>query len=142
MYDSLGNGRVRRRRENVMGKIASAIVTVILAAGSLWLSAPARAENGQIAAGVVRGLIGGALQHVVLRRRFITRQSRSKSKSQPVVWFASVTGMDMAGNSAESRFATDRQSTYKKEARAQETPSVFVLVDLFGRLSHALARSV
>jgi hypothetical protein len=50
--------------------------------------------------------------------------------------------MDMAGNSAESRFATDRQSTYKKEARPQETPFVFVLVDLFGRLSHALARPV
>src|SRR5260370_11795582 len=61
MYDGLGNGRVRRRGENVMGKIASAIVAVTLAAGPLWLPAPARAENGQIAAGVVGGLIGGAL---------------------------------------------------------------------------------
>jgi hypothetical protein len=81
-------------------------------------------------------------QHVLLRRRFITRQSPSTSKSQPVAWFASDTGMDMAGNFAESRSAIDRQPTYKKEARPQETPFVFVLVDLFGRLSHALARPV
>src|SRR3981189_3762814 len=47
--------------ESVMGKIASAIAAVTLAAGPLWLPAPARAENGQIAAGVVGGLIGGAL---------------------------------------------------------------------------------
>jgi hypothetical protein len=45
----------------MMGKIASAIVVVTLAAGPLLLPAPARAENGQIAAGVVGGLIGGAL---------------------------------------------------------------------------------
>jgi hypothetical protein len=44
-----------------MGKIGSAIVAVALAASSLLLPAPARAENGQIAAGVVGGLIGGAL---------------------------------------------------------------------------------
>jgi len=44
-----------------MGKIVSAIVAVTLAAGSLLSSVPARAENGQIAAGVVGGLIGGAL---------------------------------------------------------------------------------
>ena len=44
-----------------MGKIASTIVAVALAAGPLWLPAPARAENGQIAAGVVGSLIGGAL---------------------------------------------------------------------------------
>jgi hypothetical protein len=44
-----------------MGKIASVIVAVTLAAGPLLLSVPARAENGQIAAGVVGGLIGGAL---------------------------------------------------------------------------------
>jgi hypothetical protein len=44
-----------------MGKIASAIVAVILAAGPLLLPASARAENGEIAAGVVGGLIGGAL---------------------------------------------------------------------------------
>jgi hypothetical protein len=46
--------------ENLMGKIASAIVAVALAAG-LLLPASARAENGEIAAGVVGGLIGGAL---------------------------------------------------------------------------------
>jgi hypothetical protein len=45
----------------MMGKIVSAIVAVTLAAGPVLLSAPARAENGQIAAGVVGGLIGGAL---------------------------------------------------------------------------------
>jgi hypothetical protein len=44
-----------------MGKIASVIVAVTLAAGPLLLPVPARAENGQIAAGVVGGLIGGAL---------------------------------------------------------------------------------
>jgi hypothetical protein len=44
-----------------MSKIASALVAVTLAAGPLWLPAPARAENGNIAAGVVGGLIGGAL---------------------------------------------------------------------------------
>jgi len=44
-----------------MGKIASAIAAVTLAAGPFSLPAPASAENGQIAAGVVGGLIGGAL---------------------------------------------------------------------------------
>ena len=44
-----------------MCKIASAIVAVTLATGPVLLPAPARAENGQIAAGVVGGLIGGAL---------------------------------------------------------------------------------
>ena len=47
--------------ENVMRKIASAMVAFALAAGPLLSLAPARAENGQIAAGVVGGLIGGAL---------------------------------------------------------------------------------
>jgi hypothetical protein len=47
--------------ENLMGKIASAIVAVTLAASPLMLPASARAENGEIAAGVVGGLIGGAL---------------------------------------------------------------------------------
>jgi hypothetical protein len=45
----------------MMGKITLAIVAVTLAAGPLLLPAPARAENGQIAAGVVGGLIGGVL---------------------------------------------------------------------------------
>jgi hypothetical protein len=44
-----------------MGKIASTFVAVALAACPLLLPASARAENGQIAAGVVGGLIGGAL---------------------------------------------------------------------------------
>jgi hypothetical protein len=43
-----------------MGKIASAFVGFTLAAG-LLLPASAEAENGQIAAGVVGGLIGGTL---------------------------------------------------------------------------------
>src|SRR5260370_6526595 len=60
MYDSLNNGRVRRRGESVMGKIASAIVAVTLLTSPLLLPVPASAENGQIAAGVVGGLIGGA----------------------------------------------------------------------------------
>jgi len=44
-----------------MGKIALTFVAVTLAAGPLLLPVPAKAENGQIAAGVVGGLIGGAL---------------------------------------------------------------------------------
>ena len=44
-----------------MSKMVSAIVAVTLAAGPLLLPVPAKAENGQIAAGVVGGLIGGAL---------------------------------------------------------------------------------
>ncbi len=44
-----------------MSKIASVIVAVTLVTGPLLLPAPAKAENGQIAAGVVGGLIGGAL---------------------------------------------------------------------------------
>ena len=63
MYDDLeGRGYLRRQiGENVMGKIAAAIAVVTLAAGPLLSPVPARAENGQIAAGVVGGLIGGAL---------------------------------------------------------------------------------
>lgn len=44
-----------------MGKVASTVVAVALATSPFLLPAPARAENGQIAAGVVGGLIGGAL---------------------------------------------------------------------------------
>jgi len=44
-----------------MRKIASAFVVVTMAASPLLLPASARAENGEIAAGVVGGLIGGAL---------------------------------------------------------------------------------
>jgi hypothetical protein len=51
-----------------MGKIATAIVVATLAAAPLVLPAPARAENGQIAAGVVGGLIGGALLGGALAR--------------------------------------------------------------------------
>ena len=42
-----------------MSKIAPAILAVMLAASPLVLPQPARAENGEIAAGVVGGLIGG-----------------------------------------------------------------------------------
>ena len=49
------------RKLEIMGKIVSAIMAVTLAAGPLLLPVSARAENGQIAAGVVGGLIGGAL---------------------------------------------------------------------------------
>jgi len=44
-----------------MSKIAPAILAVMLAASPLVLPQPVRAENGEIAAGVVGGLIGGAL---------------------------------------------------------------------------------
>lgn len=47
--------------ENTMSKLALAVAVVAVAAGPLLAPAPARAENGQIAAGVVGGLIGGAL---------------------------------------------------------------------------------
>ena len=44
-----------------MSKIASFVGVVAVAAATLGLPTPVRAENGQIAAGVVGGLIGGAL---------------------------------------------------------------------------------
>lgn len=44
-----------------MREIGTAILAVTLAASSLLPAVPAKAENGQIAAGVVGGLIGGAL---------------------------------------------------------------------------------
>ena len=44
-----------------MDKLASALVAVTLVIGPIFLPTPARAENGEIAAGVVGGLIGGAL---------------------------------------------------------------------------------
>ena len=44
-----------------MSRIASTMMAVVIATGSLLATVPARAENGQIAAGVVGGLIGGAL---------------------------------------------------------------------------------
>src|SRR6266849_10279675 len=50
----------RNLGKKIMGKI-SAIVAVVLVASPVLLPVPARAENGQIAAGVVGGLIGGAL---------------------------------------------------------------------------------
>jgi hypothetical protein len=61
-------GRVPQRGEHVMDKITSTIAAVTLAAGPLLLPVPARAENGQIAAGVVGGLIGGALLGSALAR--------------------------------------------------------------------------
>ena len=44
-----------------MSRVASVVGVVAVAAATLVLPAPVRAENGQIAAGVVGGLIGGAL---------------------------------------------------------------------------------
>ncbi len=44
-----------------MSKIASALLAVTLVASPLLLPQQAKAENGEIAAGVVGGLIGGAL---------------------------------------------------------------------------------
>src|SRR6202051_3143058 len=61
MYDSRNGDHVTRLGESMMSKMVSAIVAVTLAAGPLLLPVPAKAENGQIAAGVVGGLIGGAL---------------------------------------------------------------------------------
>jgi hypothetical protein len=63
MYDGQGSAKDLRTKvgEDVMGKIVSVIVAVTLAAGPLLLPVSARAENGEIAAGVVGGLIGGAL---------------------------------------------------------------------------------
>src|SRR5712671_2627266 len=47
------------------------------------------------------------------RRRFITRRRRSMSRSLPAVWFASASGMAMAGKFAGSRFATDRRTVLR-----------------------------
>lgn len=45
-----------------MHNIASSAVGVVaVTAATFWSPGPAKAENGQIAAGVVGGLIGGAL---------------------------------------------------------------------------------
>jgi hypothetical protein len=44
-----------------MRNITSAVGVVAIAAATLFSPAPATAENGQIALGVVGGLIGGAL---------------------------------------------------------------------------------
>src|SRR5450759_716962 len=52
----------------VMGKLPSAIVALTLAVRPLMSPAPVKAENGQIAAGVVGGLIGGALLGGALAR--------------------------------------------------------------------------
>jgi hypothetical protein len=51
-----------------MSKTASVILAIALISGSGVLSGPARAENGNIAAGVVGGLIGGALLGSALTR--------------------------------------------------------------------------
>lgn len=63
MYDGWRSANDLRPQfgENVMGKIVSTIAAAALVAGPLLLPVSARAENGQIAAGVVGGLIGGAL---------------------------------------------------------------------------------
>jgi hypothetical protein len=60
MYDT-HSGRLLAAWRKIMSKIASAIVAVALVTSPVLLPGPARAENGQIAAGVVGGLIGGAL---------------------------------------------------------------------------------
>src|SRR5258706_12565931 len=95
MYDSLNNGRVRRRGENVMGKIASAIVAVTLLTSPLLLPVPASAENGQIAAGVVGGLIGGGLVGGALAARpappppprfFWPATGLSQNTAPPLCW--------------------------------------------------------
>ena len=51
--------RVRVQIGDPMGKVVPAIAATALVASAL--AAPARAENGNIAAGVVVGLLGGAL---------------------------------------------------------------------------------
>lgn len=89
----------------IMRKVASALLAVTLIASPLLLPQSARAENGEIAAGVVGGLIGGALLGGALASR---RRRRSMLKSQPAGSFASVIGTAMIGVSAVSRFAIDR----------------------------------
>jgi hypothetical protein len=81
MYDGLeGRGYLPRQiGESVMGKIAAAIAAVTLAVGPLLSPVPARAENGQIAAGVVGGLIGGAL---------ISGALASRPAAPPPVYYA------------------------------------------------------
>jgi hypothetical protein len=44
-----------------MGKIAAIVAAVMVVFGALISPEPARAENGQIATGVLGGLLGGAL---------------------------------------------------------------------------------
>lgn len=58
-----GNFELRRdpNWKRRLGKITQGTAALILVAGPISLPVPARAENGQIAAGVVGGLIGGAL---------------------------------------------------------------------------------
>jgi hypothetical protein len=100
-----------------MGKISTVMLAAALVANASLLPSPARAENGQIAAGVVGGLIGGALLGGALAarprlcRRFITRRRRSTLKNLSADWFGSATGTDTAGNSAESRSVTDKANS-------------------------------
>ena len=101
----------------IMRKVASTLLAVTLVASPLLLPQSARAENGEIAAGVVGGLIGGALLGGALASRPApppprptTRRRRSMSKSLPAGSFASVIGTAMTGVSAASRFAIDRSN--------------------------------
>jgi hypothetical protein len=65
----VGTAGVYRDLGKIMGKIGSAIVALALVTSSLSLPGSARAENGQIAAGVAGGLIGGALLGSALASR-------------------------------------------------------------------------
>src|SRR5216684_4496341 len=67
------------------------------------------------------------LHVLLLRRRFITHRSRSTSMNRFAVWFASDTGMDMAGNFAGCRFAINRARRGLNQRKSGRHRAAFLL---------------
>ena len=95
-----------------MKKTFAAFVAVATIAGSLVSAAPAaKAERGQIAAGVAGGLIGGAIIGGAIAASrpapLCCPAPVYVEEARPAAGFASASGTVTAGASAASRSATD-----------------------------------
>ena len=96
-----------------MKKTFAAFVAVATIAGSLVSVAPAaKAEHGQIAAGVAGGLIGGALLGGAIAASrpapvYVAPAPVYVEEARPAAGSVSATGMVTAGVSAASKSATD-----------------------------------